>query len=151
MNLERVEPIDILLVEDNLGDVRLTSEALRSSKIANLLHVVNDGDEALAYLQKTGRFATASTPHLIILDLNLPRTDGREVLEQVKTDKNLKHIPVVVMTSSEAEEDVLASYSLYANCYVTKPISMDSFKKVVSTIDDFWFSVVRLPGADSES
>lgn len=143
----RTRPIDLLLVEDNPGDVDLTREALEESKIHVSLHTVTDGVEALAYLRREDRYADVPRPDLVVLDLNLPKLDGREVLERVKRDPDLVSIPVVVMTSSSAEEDVVRSYELHANCFVTKPLDMDQFNKVVRSLDDFWFSVVRLPGA----
>jgi CheY-like chemotaxis protein len=137
--------IAILLVEDNPGDARLTMEALREAKVHNRLDHVIDGMEALAYLRRQGRYAKATRPDLILLDLNLPRKDGREVLSEIKTDEHLKRIPVVVLTTSQAEEDILRAYNLNANCYVTKPVDLDQFIKVVQTIEDFWLSVVKLP------
>lgn len=137
--------IEILLVEDNPADVDLTQETLAYAKIRNRLHVVNDGEAALAYLRREGRYATAVRPDLILLDLNLPRKDGREVLEELKADPDLRSIPVVVLTSSDAEKDVVRSYDLGANCYVTKPVDLDQFANVVRTIEDFWFIVVKLP------
>ena len=140
-----MRPIDILMVEDNPGDVGLTKEALKEGKVRNTMSVVRDGMEALAYLRKEGEYASATRPDLILLDLNLPRKDGREVLEEIKADEDLRLIPVVVLTSSLAEEDVVRSYKLHANCYVTKPVDMDQFVKVVKSIEEFWFSIVRLP------
>lgn len=146
MNLSKVgRLVEILLVEDNYGDVRLAQEALKESKVRNNLHVVEDGVEALAFLRREGKYAEAVRPDLILLDLNLPRKDGREVLMEIKADDLLKHIPVVVLTVSEAEEDVLKSYSLHANCYISKPIDLDQFLKVVMSIEDFWLTIVRLP------
>ena len=147
MNSRHAEAIEILLIEDNPGDVALTREALRRSKINNALNVVNDGEEALAFLKQKPGYEGSPTPHLILLDLNLPGIDGRELLTQVKADTALRRIPVVVMTSSQADEDIVLSYDSHANCYITKPLNMDSFKKVVEAIDEFWFSVVRLPTA----
>jgi chemotaxis family two-component system response regulator Rcp1 len=137
--------IDILLVEDNPGDVRLTEEALREGKVKNRLAVVKDGVEAIAYLRCEGEYAEAVKPDLILLDLNLPRKDGRQVLEEIKADPELRVIPVVVLTTSAAEEDILKSYNLHANCYITKPVDLEQFLKVVKTIEDFWLSIVRLP------
>ena len=137
--------IDILVVEDNPGDARLIMEVLKSNKIHNSLHVVNDGVEAMDFLYKRGKYRLMPRPDLIFLDLNLPRKDGREVLAELKTDDHLKQIPVVVMTMSQAEEDILKSYSLHANCYVTKPIDLNQFIKVVESIEEFWFSLVKLP------
>jgi CheY-like chemotaxis protein len=140
-----VIPIEILLVEDNPGDVRLTQEALREGKVINNLAVVSDGVEALAYLRQKGRYAAATRPDVILLDLNLPRKDGREVLQEIKEDPNLKRIPVVVITSSSAEEDVLRSYNLHANCYISKPVDLEQFVTVVKSIEDFWMGIVKLP------
>ena len=138
-------PVEILLVEDNPGDVRLTREALREGKVRNNLHVAADGVEALHFLRKEGRFADAVRPDLILLDLNLPKKDGREVLEDIKSDPDLRYIPVVVLTSSQAEQDILRAYDLHANCYVTKPVDLDQFIHVVRSIEDFWFTIVKLP------
>jgi CheY-like chemotaxis protein len=138
--------IQVLLVEDDPGDVLMTREAFEDSKVPTALHVVNDGAEALAFLRREGEFADAPTPDLVLLDLNLPRVDGREVLAAVKADDELRQIPIVVLTTSEAEEDVLRSYALHANAYVTKPVDFDRFIEVVRKIDDFFASVVRLPG-----
>jgi chemotaxis family two-component system response regulator Rcp1 len=137
--------IEVLLVEDNPGDVRLTREALKEGKVCNNLSVVPDGVEALAYLRRQGRYADARRPDVILLDLNLPRKDGREVLEEVKGDPELRSIPVVVLTSSEAERDIARAYALHANCYITKPVDLDQFITVVRSIEDFWFSIVKLP------
>src|SRR5690242_15601645 len=131
MNITNLKLIDILVVEDNPGDARLIIEVLKSNKIHNSLHIVNDGVEAMDFLNQKGEYHSAPRPDLIFLDLNLPRKDGREVLAELKNDDNLKQIPVVVMTMSQAEEDILKSYSLHANCYVTKPIDLDQFVKVV--------------------
>ncbi|HLO33501.1 MAG TPA: response regulator [Anaerolineales bacterium] len=138
-------PIEILLVEDNLADVRLTQEALKEEKLYNNLKVVNDGVEALAFLHREGKYADAVRPELILLDLNLPRKDGREVLREIKNDPELKAIPVVVLTISEAEKDILESYNLFANCYIVKPLDLNQFSKVVKSIQDFWLTIVRLP------
>ena len=140
-----VEPINILLVEDNPGDVRLTIEALREGKVHNHLSVARDGVEALAFLRQEAPFADAPRPDVILLDLNLPKKDGREVLAEIKADDQLRRIPVVVLTTSKAEEDILRSYALHANCYVTKPVDLEQFITVVRSIEDFWFSIVRLP------
>jgi CheY-like chemotaxis protein len=137
--------IDVLLVEDDPGDALMTQEAFEHHKIRNTLHVVKDGVEALAFLRREGEFADAPRPGLILLDLNLPRKDGREVLAEVKADADLRHIPVVVLTTSDAEEDILRSYSLHANAYVTKPVDFDRFIEVVRQIDDFFVTVVKLP------
>jgi CheY-like chemotaxis protein len=138
-------PIDVLLVEDDPGDVLMTREAFEENKVANRLAVVSDGAEAMQYLRREGEYAEAPTPDLVLLDLNLPRMDGREVLAAMKSDEALRSIPVVVLTTSEAEEDVLRSYSLHANAYVTKPVDFSRFIEVVRQIDDFFVSVVRLP------
>ena len=137
--------IEILLVEDNEGDVRLTMEAFKDQKIANKLHNVCDGVEAMAYLRNEGKYANAPRPDLILLDLNLPKKDGREVLSEVKADPNLRRIPVVVLTTSQAEEDILKSYDLHANCYITKPVHLNELHKVVKSIESFWIGVVSLP------
>jgi len=138
-------PVEILLVEDNPGDVRLTQEALKEGKVYNNLHWAKDGVEALEFLKQQGKHAKAPRPDIILLDLNLPKKDGREVLAMIKKDSDLKHIPVVVLTTSEAEEDVLKSYELHANCYVTKPVDLEKFIHVVQSIDRFWLTVVTLP------
>lgn len=140
-----MKPIDILLVEDNPGDARLTREALAQSKVKNKLHYARDGEEAMAFLRHEGRFASAPTPDLVLLDLNLPRRDGREVLEDIKQDPRLMHIPVVVLTSSQAEEDIIRTYRLHANCFITKPVDLDQLTQVVHGIEQFWFTLVRLP------
>lgn len=137
--------VDILLVEDNPGDVRLTEEALREGKVKNRLHVANDGVEAIEFLRREGKYSDAVKPDLILLDLNLPRKDGREVLREIKADPGLRVIPVVVLTTSAAEEDILKTYNLHANCYITKPVDLEQFLKIVRTIEDFWLSVVKLP------
>jgi CheY-like chemotaxis protein len=142
--MERSKPVEVLLVEDNPGDVRLTKEALKESKLNNIMHVVEDGVEAMAFLRREGKYQDATLPDLILLDLNLPRMDGREVLGQVKADSRLKRIPVVILTTSNAEEDILRAYDLHANCYVKKPVDLDQFVKVVHSIEDFWLTVVKL-------
>ena len=142
---EQVQPAEILLVEDNPGDVRLVQEALRESKIINQVYAVSDGQEALAFLRKQGCYANATRPDMILLDLNLPRKDGREVLSEIKADPDLRRIPVVIVTSSKAEEDILRSYNHHANCYITKPLDLDKFVTVVKAIEDFWVSIVKLP------
>ena len=139
-------PIEILLVEDSPADVRLTKEALKEEKIHNNLSVVNDGVEAMAFLRRQGEYSNVARPDLILLDLNLPKKDGREVLKEIKSDKELKAIPVVVLTISKAEEDVIKSYDLHANCYITKPIDLNQFAKVVKSIQEFWLTIVKLPG-----
>ena len=140
------QPISVLLVEDDPGDVVLVTEAFEHNKVANDLHTVQDGVEAVSFLRKEGEYTSAPTPDLILLDLNLPRKDGREVLEEIKADPELRRIPVVVLTTSKAEEDVLRSYDLHANAYVTKPVDFDRFIEVVRQIDEFFVSVVKLPG-----
>jgi chemotaxis family two-component system response regulator Rcp1 len=140
--------LEILLVEDNPGDVRLTQEVLKEGKIRNRLNVVGDGVEALEYLRKQGRFADARAQDIVLLDLNLPRMGGREVLDAMKADPELRRIPVVVLTTSAAEKDVLAVYDLHANCYITKPVDLTQFEAVIRTIEGFWLSIVRLPKAD---
>ena len=144
-NQHFVKPIDILLVEDNPGDADLAREALQDSKINNNLYVAADGIEAMAFLKKRGLHREAPRPDLILLDLNLPRKDGREVLRDIKADDDLRRIPVVILTTSSADEDVIQSYNLHANCYITKPIDLDQFLKVVHSIEDFWLSIVVLP------
>ena len=138
-------PVEILLVEDNRGDARLTREALKEGKVYNNLHWVKDGVEALDFLHKRGKHEGAPKPDIILLDLNLPKKDGREVLQEIKADEGLMRIPVVVLTTSKAEEDVLRTYALHANCYVTKPVDLEQFIKVVKSIDNFWLTVVTLP------
>ena len=138
-------PIEILLVEDSPSDALLTRTALNTSKLMNKLHVVENGVDAIAFLRREGPFASEPRPDLILLDLNLPKMDGREVLREIKADGDLKIIPVVVLTSSDAEEDILKSYNLSANCYITKPVEFDKFVKVVRSIREFWFAVVTLP------
>ena len=145
MTVERNGPIDILLVEDNPGDERLTREALREGKVYHKLHWVKDGVEALEFLRKQGKYKGTPRPDIILLDLNLPKKDGREVLQEIKADERLMRIPVVILTTSKAEEDVLKTYTLHANCYVTKPVDLEQFIKVVQSIDNFWLTVVTLP------
>ena len=141
------EPIEILLVEDNPADARLTKEALKGSTVSNNLVVLGDGEQALAFLRREGEHADARRPDLILLDLNLPRKDGREVLAKVKADPDLRRIPVVVLTTSAGEEDVLRAYNLQAACYITKPVDLDQFTNVVRAIEDFWMTIVKLPPA----
>jgi two-component system, chemotaxis family, response regulator Rcp1 len=141
----QINPITILVVEDNAGDARLIREVFNDLKIINYLFHARDGVEAMDYLLKAGEFQHMPTPDLIILDLNLPRKDGREVLKDIKSNPQLRHIPVVIMTISQAEEDVLKSYKLHANCFVTKPIDLNQFIKVIKSIEEFWFTIVRLP------
>ena len=143
--VDRNGPIEILLVEDNPGDERLTREALTEGKVYSNLHWVKDGVEALEFLRKQGRYAGKPRPDIILLDLNLPKKDGREVLQEIKADERLMRIPVVILTTSKAEEDVLKTYTLHANCYVTKPVDLEQFIKVVQSIDNFWLTVVTLP------
>ncbi len=137
--------IEVLLIEDSPGDVRLTIEALKEAKVTNNLSVVQDGVEAIDFLQQKGKYKDAVRPDLILLDLNLPRKDGREVLAEIKSDSNLKRIPVVVLTTSRAESDILKAYDLHANCYITKPVDFKQFMTVVKSIEDFWLTVVKLP------
>ena len=139
------KPIEILLVEDDAGDVRLTLEALKSAKVLNHLSVAEDGVEALAFLRRQGKYAQAPFPDLILLDLNLPRKDGRAVLAEIKTDPDLKRVPVIVLTTSQDEQDVLWAYDTHANCFITKPVDMKKFLEVVKTIDSFWLTIVKLP------
>jgi chemotaxis family two-component system response regulator Rcp1 len=138
-------PIEVLLVEDSPGDVRLTREALKDAKVHISLHVASDGIEAMAYLQCEGPYVNAIRPDLILLDLNLPRKDGRQVLKEIKESPTLRSIPVVILTTSSSEADILQSYHLHANCYISKPVDLDGFLKVVQSIDSFWLSVVKLP------
>jgi chemotaxis family two-component system response regulator Rcp1 len=146
MDYTQMTPIEILLVEDNPGDRRLIKEALKDSKIYNTLNSVDDGRAALHYLKKEGEYADAPTPDMILLDLDLPHISGREVLEEVKKDKALKHIPIVVLTVSQSEQDVINSYDMHVNAYIKKPLDLDQFVKVITTIEDFWFTIVKLPG-----
>ena len=139
------KPIEILLVEDNPGDVRLTQEAFKEGKVRNNLSVVEDGLEALAFLRREGKYAGAPRPDLILLDLNLPRKDGRLVLADIKEDPKLRSIPVVILTTSKAEEDIVRTYNLHANCFITKPVDLDQFIRVVRCIEDFWLTIVKLP------
>jgi len=142
---ENAKEVEILLVEDNPGDVRLTIEALKDGKISNHLNVASDGEIALAFLRRQGQYAQAPRPDLILLDLNLPKKDGREVLKEIKQEKDLKRIPVVILTTSTAEKDIIKTYDLHANCYINKPVDFDQFTSVVKSIEDFWFTVVKLP------
>jgi two-component system, chemotaxis family, response regulator Rcp1 len=137
--------VEILLIEDNPGDARLTTEALKEAKVRNKLTHIADGIEALAFLRQQGKYVGAHRPDLILLDLNLPRKDGREVLAEIKADERLKRIPVVILTTSQAEEDILRAYNLNANCYVSKPVDLDQFIKVLKTIKEFWLTIVKLP------
>jgi two-component system, chemotaxis family, response regulator Rcp1 len=140
-----IKPVDILLVEDNPGDVRLTQEALKEAKIRNKLHVVADGVEAIDFLTNTGGYSGMPVPDLIMLDLNLPRKDGREVLAEIKGNAQLRRIPVVVLTTSSAEEDIRGAYDLHANCFITKPVDFIQFTRVIKSIEEFWFTIVKLP------
>ena len=144
-DLRGARPIEIMLVEDNPADVRLTRETLKEGKVRNHLHVVSDGVEALAWLRREGKFTDAARPDVILLDLNLPKKDGREVLAEIKGDRDLGRIPVIVLTISQAEQDILAAYDLRANCFISKPIDLDEFIKVVRSIEDFWLTIVKLP------
>lgn len=146
--LEQLKSIDILLAEDSPGDADLAKEALEESKLKNTLYTVVDGQEALDFLYKKGEYANVPRPDLILLDLNMPRVDGREVLKIVKEDHDLRSIPVVILTTSKAEEDILKSYNLHANCYITKPLDLDKFIEVVHAIENFWISIVALPKRD---
>jgi CheY-like chemotaxis protein len=139
------KPVEILLVEDNPGDVRLTVEALQEAKVLNNLNVAGDGMEAMAFLRREGPYADAPRPELILLDLNLPKKDGREVLSEIKEDPDLRRIPVVVLTTSKAESDIIKTYNLHANCYITKPVELDQFLEIVKSIEGFWLSIVTLP------
>jgi two-component system, chemotaxis family, response regulator Rcp1 len=150
MNIESTDVIDILLVEDNPADVRLTQEAMRESKLLNRLTVMPDGVEALAYLKREGQYANATRPDLILLDLNLPKKDGRELLADIKNDSRLKSIPVVVLTTSDVHTDVVKSYNLHANCYISKPIELDKFLSIVRVIENFWFGIVKLPSLKTQ-
>jgi chemotaxis family two-component system response regulator Rcp1 len=145
-----IRPIDILLIEDNLGDIDLAREALGMGKLHNSLHVVQDGVAAMDFLRKKGKYADSPRPDLIILDLNLPKKDGRQVLAEVKEDDSLKSIPVVILTTSSAEEDVLKTYNMHANCYITKPIDIKQFLHVVRSIEEFWLSIVVLPNGEKK-
>ncbi len=138
-------PAEVLLVEDSPGDVRLTREALKEGKVRNNLSVVSDGVEAMAFLRREGRYADAPRPDIVLLDLNMPRKDGREVLAEMKSDEQLKRIPVVVLTTSEAEQDILRTYDLHANCYLTKPVDLEQFISIVKSVEDFWLTIVQLP------
>ncbi len=145
MELDYGRPIEILLVEDSPGDVRLTIEALKEAKVKNNLNVAKDGVEALDFLFKKKQYANANRPDLILLDLNLPRKDGRELLAEIKNDENLKRIPIVILTTSNNESDILRTYNLHANCYITKPVDFEQFYRVIKSIEDFWMTIVKLP------
>jgi CheY-like chemotaxis protein len=146
MNEEKFNmPIEILLVEDNPGDARLTQEAFKEAKVLNNLHIVDDGVAALSFLRREGKYAKEPRPDIILLDLNLPKKDGREVLAEIKVDPDLMRIPVVVLTTSKAEEDIIKTYNLHVNCYITKPVGLDEFLNVIKSIEDFWLTFVKLP------
>ena len=144
------EAVEILLVEDNPGDVRLTQEVLNDGKVRNNMSVVKDGVDAISFLQQTGEYAGVPRPDIILLDLNLPKKDGREVLADIKADPDLKNIPVVVLTTSSAEQDIFKSYDLHANCYITKPVDLDQFIRVIRSIEDFWLTIVKLPRGEED-
>ena len=144
------ETVEILLVEDNPGDVRLTQEVLRDGRVRNNMSVAKDGVDAISFLRQTGAYAGAPRPDIILLDLNLPKKDGREVLADIKADPDLKHIPVVVLTTSSAEQDIVRSYGLHANCYITKPVDLDQFIRVIRSIEDFWLTIVKLPRGEED-
>ncbi len=148
--LNHGKPIDILLVEDNPGDVRLAQEVFKEAKVKNDLHVVYDGVEAMAFLRREGRYNDAPRPDLILLDLNLPKKTGHEVLLEIKSDDNLKRIPVVILTVSKDEEDIIKSYNLHANCFITKPVDLNQFLNVVKAIEDFWLTIVKLPNSRTD-
>jgi len=145
MSRASAKTAEILLIEDNLGDIRLIKEAFKEGKIVNRISVVEDGEAAMAFLRREGPYAGAARPDLILLDLNLPKKDGREVLAEIKADEDLKRIPVVILTTSQAEEDILRTYDLHANCYVTKPVDLEQFLTVVRSIEDYWLAIVKLP------
>jgi CheY-like chemotaxis protein len=150
MNKPVAEPVEILLVEDNSGDARLAMEALKDAKVINNLHWVKDGVEAMEFLRREGEYSHAPRPDVVLLDLNLPRKDGREVLVEIKSDADLRRIPVVILTISADEQDILRSYNTYANCYITKPLDLDRFMEVVKSIEDFWLEIVKLPPKGAE-
>jgi two-component system, chemotaxis family, response regulator Rcp1 len=150
MSTQAGSPVEILIVEDNEGDVRLARESLRESKIRNTIHHVPDGVEAMDFLHRQGRYAQAPRPDLILLDLNMPRMDGREVLAAIKSDADLKRIPVVILTVSNDEIDIFKTYNLHANCFITKPIDLDQFIQVVKSIEDFWLTIVKLPSGHGQ-
>ena len=141
-----MEPIDILLVEDNEGDILLTTEALNDARVANNVFVVKDGWSAIQFLEKKGEFSNEKTPDLVLLDINLPKMNGHEVLEEIKSNPRTKHIPVIILTTSSSESDILKSYQKYASCYITKPVNVNDFLRVVTSIENFWVSIVQLPG-----
>jgi len=139
------QPINILLVEDNPGDVRLTKEGFKEGKVINNLYVAEDGEEAMAFLHREEPYQEMPRPDIILLDLNLPKKDGREVLEEIKSDPDLRRIPVIILTTSKAEEDILKTYNLHANCYITKPVNLEDFILITKSIESFWLSIVKLP------
>jgi chemotaxis family two-component system response regulator Rcp1 len=143
--MKNYKPINILLVEDSLADIRLTQEVFKEGKINNILNVVMDGEEALLYLRKSGKYKNVETPDLVLLDLNIPKKDGRQVLADIKTDNNLKVIPVIILTTSAAEQDIFNTYSHHANCYIMKPVNLEQFIKVIRSIEEFWLTIVKLP------
>lgn len=145
MSIAIGRPAEVLLVEDSPGDVRLTREALKEGKVRNNLSVVSDGVEAMEFLRREGKYKDAPRPDIVLLDLNMPRKDGREVLAEMKSDEQLKRIPVVVLTTSEAEQDILRTYDLHANCYLTKPVDLEQFISIVKSVEDFWLTIVQLP------
>lgn len=145
MSIAIGRPAEVLLVEDSPGDVRLTREALKEGKVRNNLSVVSDGVEAMEFLRREGKYQDAPRPDIVLLDLNMPRKDGREVLAEMKSDEQLKRIPVVVLTTSEAEQDILRTYDLHANCYLTKPVDLEQFISIVKSVEDFWLTIVQLP------
>jgi CheY-like chemotaxis protein len=149
--LERARPIEILLVDDNPGDVQLTTRAFQDANVHNTLHVARDGVEAMAFLRREGHYADAPRPDLVLLDLNLPKKDGREVLEEIKASEDLTRIPLVILTASEAEEDIVRTYGLHASCYVTKPVDLDRFISVVRSLETFWLTIVELPKEHSNA
>lgn len=150
MIADNAEIMNVLLVEDNPGDIRLTQEAFKEGTVPKELHVVKDGVEALEFLRKQGKFALSPTPDIILLDLNLPRKDGREVLAEVKTDEVLRFIPVILLTTSDSEQDITKAYSLYANCFITKPVDLDQFIFIIRQIEIFWFQVIKLPNINKQ-
>lgn len=145
LNISEMKIIDILLIEDNPADIRLTQEVMKESKIHNQVKVVMDGVEAMDFLKREGKYVNETRPDIILLDLNLPKKDGRDVLKEIKLDENLKMIPVVILTTSKADQDVVNTYNLHANCYITKPVDLDQFITVIKSIEDFWFTIVKLP------
>lgn len=148
INKESLQPINILLIEDNPGDIRLTKEVLKEGKIRNNLSIAMDGEEAIAFLKKQDNYKEVVTPDIILLDLNLPKKDGREVLAEIKADDSLKHIPVIVLTTSAAEQDILNTYAHHANCYITKPVDFNQFISVIRSIELFWLTIVKLPSKE---